>query len=169
MQYMNEGGVHILLGVKNGDGFDVIWVDTSALLYDGTGSYQPQEVMRCWWEVGGDIKGTVIGSGNDWTTEVVVDMRQPAETGKFEWWTTLVTGTREWITSAIPPGSFLVSDGPRDAEMEEDLLVPLNNSKGDRRHVDVDVEEMAMDPSLAQKSFNSTDLDTEETLLDSSN
>ncbi|KAI6252013.1 hypothetical protein MCOR27_011439 [Pyricularia oryzae] len=58
--YSYAGGtdIHIVVGVKNGDNFDCLFVGPTALPPNSTGSYQPQEQVE-WWLKTSSLQGFV--------------------------------------------------------------------------------------------------------------
>lgn len=56
--YPDADGIHIVVGVKNGDNFDCIFVDPTALPHGSSGSYQPQEQVK-WWLQASNLQGSV--------------------------------------------------------------------------------------------------------------
>ncbi|TLD03857.1 hypothetical protein PgNI_11352 [Pyricularia grisea] len=58
-RYPDADGIHIVVGVKNGDNFDCIFVDPTALPHGSSGSYQPQEQVK-WWLQASNLQGSTI-------------------------------------------------------------------------------------------------------------
>ncbi|KAH9432880.1 hypothetical protein MCOR02_007555 [Pyricularia oryzae] len=73
--YSYAGGtdIHIVVGVKNGDNFDCLFVGPTALPPNSTGSYQPQEQVE-WWLKTSSLQGFVHSRANSaaWTLATAI-------------------------------------------------------------------------------------------------
>ncbi|TLD24007.1 hypothetical protein PspLS_06968 [Pyricularia sp. CBS 133598] len=106
--YPGVTGVHIVVGVKNGDNFDCVFVDPTALPLNSTGSYQPQEQVK-WWLEASNLQGSVYSQ----TRGAIggVDLSSPApSTNNYEYWTTYLVKLGTWANSqTAPPPSYMAA------------------------------------------------------------
>ncbi|KAL4796121.1 hypothetical protein BDV19DRAFT_388540 [Aspergillus venezuelensis] len=100
--YPSSSGIHIVIGVKNGGGgFDVIYIDPTALPLQSKARYQPQETVRWWYE-------TEVRTATMITDAVTrygsADMSQPSpKTKEFYYSSTYTYDDGQWSVSQDRP------------------------------------------------------------------
>jgi len=99
-------GIHIVVGIQNGDGsFDAIFCDTTALSPGDSAKYQPKESVM-WWYQTGMRNATMIDGADTATTSMDFTNANP-DTGLYHYWTTYNCQSGDWVTTANPPPSTL--------------------------------------------------------------
>ena len=107
-KYPGVDGIHIVVGIQNADeGYDIIYIDPTALAPGSRAKYQPQGSVRWWYQA--DIRtATMISSAS--TAIGTVDLSQPAPaTNKYYYSTTYRYQSGAWVTSQDQPSRRLYS------------------------------------------------------------
>jgi len=105
-KYPGTDGIHVVIGVQDDSGnIYTIYIDPTALPLGFSAKYQPQELVRWWYET--NIRtSTVID--NESTAIGEVDLSKPApNTSKYYYSTTYNYDSGNWITSEDKPPNAL--------------------------------------------------------------
>jgi hypothetical protein len=108
--YPSVDGIHIVIGLQssttsNKENFDIIYVDPISLTPHSSAKYQPQELVR-WWYQADSRSSTMINHAI--TNYSEVDFSAPApHTGNYYYSTTFHYESGDWVTSEDKPSSSL--------------------------------------------------------------
>ncbi|KAN0073371.1 hypothetical protein V8E54_008591 [Elaphomyces granulatus] len=122
-KYPGVDGIHIVIGVQNPRGnFDIIYVDPTSLPPGSSAKYQPQELVKWWYQVDNQTS-TMISSAS--TGYGGIDLSAPAKTTlKYYYSTTFNYDSGTWVTSEDEPPQSLY-DPPQDLANIQDTPLGL--------------------------------------------